>query len=115
VKLAASQGVVLAQDGLAVLYAQGLGVPEDIKEAIRLWTVAANQGDADAQSNLGYLYESGNGVTKDLVQAYVWYSLVIASNPGNAYALVGRQSITKKMTPAQLAEAQGLVRNWKPK
>lgn len=32
----ADRGLALAQSGLGVIYAQGLGVPEDIKEAVRL-------------------------------------------------------------------------------
>jgi len=107
--------VALAQNGLGVLYAQGSGVPEDIKEAAKWWTFAANQGDAEAQASLGFLYESGNGVVQDYVQAYLWYSLVVADYPGNANASSGLRAVAKKLTPAQLSEAQDLVRNWKPR
>jgi TPR repeat protein len=98
-----------------VLYAQGIGVPEDIQEAVKWWTLAAAQGDAEAQASLGFLYESGNGVKQDYVQAYMWYSLVVADYPGNANAAGGLQAVAKKMTPAQLSEAQTLVRDWKPR
>src|SRR4029077_5211829 len=106
---AASEGVALAQNGLGVLYARGLGVPEDINEAAKWWLLAANQGDPDAQASLGYLYESGSGVKKDYVQAYVWYSLIVADYPSDANASQGRQAVAKKLTPAQLAEAQVLI------
>jgi TPR repeat protein len=114
-RLGAGQGVALAQNGLGVIYAQGLGVPEDIKEAAKWWQLAADQGDADAQASLGYLYESGSGLMQDYVQAHLWYSLVIAAYPTNVSAIQGLQAISRKMTPAQLAEAQSLEQNWKPK
>jgi hypothetical protein len=45
----------------------------------------------------------------------MWYSLIVADYPGDANASQGRQAVAKKLTPAQLAEAQVLIRNWKPK
>ena len=105
----------MAQNGLGVVYARGLGVSEDIKEAAKWWQLAASQGDAEAQASLGFLYELGSGVTQDYVQAYLWYSLAIAASPGNANAVSGRQAAMRKLTPSQLTEAQNLVQNWKPK
>jgi TPR repeat protein len=92
-----------------------MGVPEDIQEAAKWWTLAANQGDAESQASLGFLYESGSGVKQDYAQAFLWYSLVVADYPAHANALAGRQAVAKKMTPAQLSEAQILVQNWKPR
>ena len=77
--------------------------------------MAANQGDADAQANLAFSYELGNGVAKDYVQAYLWYGLVVAAHPRDANALQGLQTVSKKLTPAQISEAQALVKNWAPK
>lgn len=114
-RLAADQGDAEAQFNLGVLYKQGLGLPEDGKEAAKWWQLAANQGDADAQYNLGFVYEYGDGVAQDYVQAYLWYSLVITSDSKNTDATKGRDAVSRKMTPAQLAVAQTLVQNWKPK
>lgn len=94
---------------------EGDGVPQDFKEAFKWYRLAANQGDADAQYNLGFVYEYGDGVAQDYVQAYLWYSLVITSDSKNTDAAKGRDAISRKMTPEQLAEAQALVQNWKPK
>jgi hypothetical protein len=52
---------------------------------------------------------------QDYVQAYVWYSLIVADYPGNANAVQGRQATARKLTPAQLAEAEVLIKSWKPK
>ena len=49
----------------------------------------------------------GNGaITQDYVQAYLWYSLVIAVSSGKCQRGVGRQAVMRKLTPAQLTEAQ---------
>jgi len=76
------------------------------------------QGLADAQTNLGFMYQSGRGVTQDYVQAHMWYSLAAARlPPGEArdMAASNRDQIKKLMTPAQVAEAQRLAREWKSK
>jgi len=53
---------VSAQYSLGVMYANGLGVPEDDAEAARWFRLAAEQGNALAQYNLGFIYDSGRGV-----------------------------------------------------
>ena len=81
---------------------------------------AANQGEAHAQVALGVMYEEGQGVPKHYVQAYTLYSLAasrfVASNAEwYATAVKNRDSIALRMTPAQIAEAQRLAREWNPK
>jgi TPR repeat protein len=58
------------------------------------------------------LYANGLGGSQDLVQAYMWYSLAA----GNGYEIATgyRNHLAKQMTPAQIAEAQQLAREWKP-
>jgi len=82
---------------------------QDYKTAHRLWLPLAEQGDAKAQYNLGLMYEKGKGISKDFVEAYKWFS--ISGETGN-----GRMYIEKlgkrKMTTAQIAEAQKLAQEW---
>jgi uncharacterized protein len=52
-------------------------------------------------------------VSQDLVQAYKWYSL--AATNGDKPAAELRDATAKQMTPAQIAEAQKLAQEWKPK
>jgi len=73
---------------------------------------AADQGNADAQFILGLIYGDGVGVTQDYVQAHLWNSLAAAQ--GQKDAVKFRDSLAKQMTPAQIAEAQKLAREWKP-
>jgi TPR repeat protein len=103
----ANLGDPRAQYDLAVLYDNGLGVPQSNAEALRWYTRAADQGDARAQYNLGLMYMNGQGVEPNLVLAYYWVSLSVAH--GNANASPARDYLTEKMTHAQIEEANKLV------
>ena len=109
----AEQGIARAQSNLGSMYEYGEGVPQDDKEAARWYRLAADQGYAIAQSNLGLMYEYGEGVPQDDVQARMWLNLAAAQ--GDELARINRDRLTKQMTPVQLAEAQRLAREWKPK
>ncbi len=50
---------------------------------------------------------------QDHVQAHIWYNL--AGAQGLEQAARNRDIGAKRMTPAQIAEAQKLAREWKPK
>jgi TPR repeat protein len=82
-------------------------------EAMRWWRRAAEQGLAEAQTNLGNMYNNGEGVPQDSVLAHMWLNLAAAQ--GQEEAKTNRDIVAKRMTPAQLAEAQRLAREWKPK
>jgi TPR repeat protein len=117
---AADQGRADAQFNLALMYANGQGVPQDHAEAMTWYRKAAEQGDAAAQLNLGVIYHVGQGVPQDYVQAHKWYNLAAARFPASdsekrANAVRNRDAVTAKMTAAQIAEAQRLAREWKPK
>ena len=109
----ADQGDAAAQNNLGYMYELGKGVSQDYQEALRWYRLAAEQGDPPAQRNLSYMYYHGQGVPQDYVQAYMWVTLAAAQ--GYAKAIEGEEILTKKMTHAQLAEAQRLAREWKAK
>ena len=110
---AATQGNQQAQVNLGTFYNLGHGVPQDYLKALVLFRLAADQGNALAQVKLGAMYEDGKGVVQDLVQAYKWYYLASAS--GDTVGAQLRENLAKQMTPAQIVEAQELVRVWKQK
>ena len=112
-RLAAEQGYADAQFNLGVAYANGHGVTKDEREAVRWYRLAAEQGLAEAQHNLGGMYFLGQGVTQDTVRAYMWFNLAAAQGREKAGEL--RELIAKEMTRAQIAEAQRLSSNWRPK
>jgi uncharacterized protein len=83
------------------LYQLGEVVPQDHSEAVKWFSRAADQGLTVAQFALGGMYAFGHGVPGDIVRAHMWLDLSAA--------------LARKMTPAQIAEAQHLAREWKPK
>jgi len=107
-RLAAGQGDAMAQFNLGLMHANGEGVPKDDAEAVKWYRLAAEQGDARAQVHLGLMYAQGKGVPADHVQTYAWWNL--AAMQGNKKASRNLDIVRKKMTPAQIAEAQNLSR-----
>jgi TPR repeat protein len=115
---AADQGDTTAQFFLGGMYSEGRGVPQDYKEAARWYERAAVQGDGQAQYNLGVAYARGEGVTQNLVKAHMWFNLSAArlTDPrGRTAAQKNRDQVAGEMSSDQLAEAQKMARDWKPK
>jgi hypothetical protein len=64
------------------------------------------------------MYAMGQGVSRDYVQAHMWLSLAaspFSEKDDRERAIKVRNLIAAKMTPQQIAEAQALATNWKPK
>jgi TPR repeat protein len=114
---AAEQGLASAQTNLGFLYEQGQGVPQDYAMAVSWYRKAAEQDQAAAQNNLGLMYERGQGVPQDYVLAHMWLNLAASrfKAPEGDRAIRNRDRVAAMMTPAQLAEAQKMAREWKPK
>ncbi len=111
--MAAEQGDADSQVFLGAAYERGKGVPQDYIEGARWLRLAAEQGAAGGQVLLAMNYEEGQGVPQDYVLAHMWYNLAGAS--GDPNGIKNRDRIIRKMTPGQIAEAQRLAREWKPK
>jgi TPR repeat protein len=112
-RLAADQGQAFAQTRLGVLYEYGHGVRQNYAEALTWYRLAADQGRAEAQFFLGNMYVKGQGVPEDYVLAHMWFTLAAAK--GDEGAKEGRNMLAEHMTAAQIAEAQRLASEWKPK
>jgi uncharacterized protein len=110
---AADQGDAEAQQRVGGIYFFGQGVPIDYAEALRWFRKAADQGDARAQLRVGGMYHDGLGAPQDYVRAYMWFSLSAAQ--GNQDAAKYRGITAKLMTPAQVADAQKISRDWEPR
>jgi len=85
----------------------------DYATALRIVRPLAERGDANAQYNLGVFYDNGLGVPQDRIRAYMWLDL--AAMQGRESAATFRDLVARVMTPGQIAEAQKLAREWKPK
>ena len=120
---AANQGDMVAQRRLGLMYAEGQGVAEDLEKAMQWFSKAAAQGDSKAQVFLGGIYLEGFGVPRNYVEAYKWFDVALSwiAVSGATGATIrekvttSRDAVAAKMTPAQIAEAQKLAHEWKPR
>jgi len=116
----ADQGSAVAQSNLGVMYGSGEGVSQSFSEALKWFQKAADQGDAAAQYNLGLMYRDGKGVPRNFVLAYMWFELAASQFPASKYenrqsAYRARDFVAFKMTTGQIAKAQKLAQEWKPR
>jgi TPR repeat protein len=110
----ADQGNAIVQTILGTMYTGGGGIPQDYATAVSWYRRAADQGNPIGQQLLGDMYANGHGVPQDYVLAHMWFNLAAATGMVET-AAADRDMVAAKMTPAQIAEAQKLAREWKPK
>lgn len=112
---AAEHGFTRAQILLANLYDEGHGVPKDAWTAVKWLRLAAMQGDAMAQFELGWHYLDGQGIPQDNIRAHLRFSLAAETKDHDlsVSAAETRDFVAAKMTPAELALAQGMARHCK--
>jgi hypothetical protein len=109
----AAEGDPIAQFNFGLLYFDGRGVPQSVAEAASWFQRSAEQGYTQAQHNLGAMYGSGQGVKRDYVQAYKWLNICAAK--GNSGCLSQRDLIARRLNANQIAEAQRLAADFRPK
>ena len=115
---AAEQGDADAQVSLGYMYAKGRGLPKNDAQAIVWFRKAAEQGLAAGQFDLGVHYFDGEGVPQDYVLAHMWFNLAASgakTDEARERFVKLRGEVAAKMTSAQIAEAQRMAREWKPK
>jgi putative phage-type endonuclease len=115
-KKSADQGNADAQNRLGNRYAQGQGVAQNYREAMKCYRLAADQGYANAQTNLGLMYANGLGISQSDTEAVRWYQLAADQGYANAQTNLGwmyakgrgvSQSDTEAVRWFQLAADQG--------
>lgn len=113
---AAAQGNADAETLLGFLYVQGQGVPRDDVEAARWFEKAALKENWTGQMKMGMCHMCGLGLPLDYLKAYMWFDLATARSTGHDQMLNRNLRDTfagMHLTPAQIAEAQRLAREWK--
>ena len=80
----AKRGDRTAQNNLAVLYQDGLGVKADPVKALYWYEKSGAQGEAEAQFMAGLMYSDGIGTKQDYKKAAYWYAK--AANQGHSEA-----------------------------
>jgi uncharacterized protein len=109
---AASIGYAPAQYNLGAIYANGEGVAQSYSVALRLFKQAAEKGYSPAFFGIGFIYSGGEeGPPYDLVKAWMWLSLALEQ--GHPSAKHYLEKLASMITPAQIVEAQRLVKWWK--
>ncbi len=115
---AANLGDGEKQYELGLRFQEGRGITRDDTEAVWWYRRAAEKGNLlfcfRALFQLGFMHYLGHGVPQDYVLAHKWVNIA-ASNltgPERDKAEKTRDEIEAKMTPAQIAEAQKLARDW---
>ncbi len=111
-ELAAKQGDPDAQVALGNHYSEGQGVLQDFERAFSWFQRAAALGNGTGMHNLGVMLAKGEGTPRNYVEAHKWLNL--ASGIGEAYSAEARDALAQVMTPAHIAEAQRLAREWRP-
>lgn len=125
----AQKGYAAAQWSLGVMNYR-FGAPSregrrNAAEAFGWYRRAAEQGHPDSQASLAAAYANGIGAPEDLVEAYRWYDIAAAGIPAprrrqsfegiRADLIKQRDALARRMTRAQIAQAQRLAQEWKPK
>jgi TPR repeat protein len=111
-----TQGNAVAQYDLGLMYANGRGVSQDDKQAVKWFRLAAAKGVVAAQDSLGLMYANGRGVPKDYNEAIKWLRLaaakgVVAAQDSLGWMYANGQGVPKDYNEAikwyRLSAAQG--------
>ena len=108
---AAESGHARALNGLGLLYRDGRGVDIDEKRAVNLFRDAAERGFTYAMYNLGMMIREGRGVQNDDIEARKWLVLA-ATLHFDQKARLQRDLIGRRMSEAQIAEADRRAQDW---
>ncbi|TAH33784.1 MAG: hypothetical protein EYC62_06175 [Alphaproteobacteria bacterium] len=111
-KMAADQGVPMAQHLMGLLHLRGQGVAMNMYEALRWSSLAADNGIHESMYNAAMLSVRRPGATmQDYINAYKWFTILTAQGyPG---AAENRMMITKYMPYNAIQYADALARNWR--
>ena len=114
-------GLGFAELTLGRMYLEGQGTPQDYVQALKWFRLAANKRDGLAMFDIGRMYYLGLGIPQNYILAHMWFNLGAATEKKSDYEDgIGpnesmRELAAEKMTAQQIAQAQELARNWKPK
>jgi len=109
----AERGYADAQYRLGWFYANGRGMPVNVKTALDWWTKAAKQGHVDAQLALGLAYTTGDGIPRDIDKAVIWYLAAAKNGQEDARdiirKMVGKNDAAVELHMAELGKAEWLT------
>lgn len=110
---AAHSGNADAEELIGIMYALGLGVPQDDIRAFEWYLRSSMKAHPGAQSGVGWYYETGRGLEKpDIVRAYMWYTL--SAIGGDPDAKISLEYLVPKMTIEEINRGKILVQDYRP-
>lgn len=110
---AAHSGNADAEELIGIMYALGLGVPQDDVRAFEWYLRSSMKAHPGAQSGVGWYYETGRGLEKpDIVRAYMWYTL--SAIGGDPDAKISLEFLVTKMTLEEINQGKILVQDYRP-
>ena len=95
---------------IGLLTQQGLGVPQDAKQAAKWFGEAANMGNAPAMLRLGEMYWKGEGVKPNKISAYEF--IAMASTADLPEARREKDRLEKELNPEELKKGQAKAVEW---
>ena len=113
--------------GLAILYEKGWCFPQDYGTAAEWYRRGAERGHLLSMQVMALDYFQGKIVPQDFVEAHMWANLVVLRlslsqdltegdrTKNRNLAVAFREQIAAKMTREQVAQAQAMARNWRPR
>ena len=113
-RAAADHGDARAQIQLGLAYEHGTGVAVDKAQALAWYLKAADQGQHMAAFSVGLLLFGGDGLPQDFPAACKWLDIAVAEAPDMERPIYerARDDAARKMTPAQIADAQQQAQAW---
>jgi hypothetical protein len=87
------------------MYANGRGVPEDDREAVRWYRKAAEGGNPQAQLSLGVMYEHGRGAPRNDTEALKWYRMAAEQGDATTQSYLGAIYAEGTGVPKDLVQA----------
>jgi TPR repeat protein len=110
---AACQGEPVAQLQYGAALANGLAGDARPDDGLGWIVRAAEQGHVDELMTMGSVSYRGNFGDPDIVVPYKWFRLAVNMGGERAMQLTG--DLRGTMTPAQIARAEKMVKEWTPK
>lgn len=102
---AATEGDILGDYNLALMYEYGKGMPVDYSKAKLFFNNAANNGVSEAMNQLGAMNFYGLGEARNVQQALSWYKKAAELGNGNALYALGLLSETGVATKLDFPDA----------
>ncbi len=109
----AEEGLAGAQSNIGDLYANGLGVEENLEEAARWHLLAAEQGILKSIFYMGAHLASGQGVERDYPEAIKWLLLAKGAEDPNADQVLNL--LSRQVSDEDAAEGQRRADEWTPR